>query len=77
MFEQTAAGPVLVGECATSSCPVSITRGGVATRFTADVGAPGTLPYTSQALVSATTTTGTSGIKPTGVPPDCKGTACM
>ena len=77
VFEQTAAGPVLVGECATSSCPVSITPGGVATRFTADVGAPGTLPYTSQALVSATTTTGTSGIKPTGVPPDCKGTACM
>ncbi len=77
IFEQTAAGPILVGECATSSCPVSITPGGIATKFTADVGAPGALPYTNQALVSATTTAGTSGIKPTAIPPNCRGSACM
>jgi hypothetical protein len=77
IFEQTAAGSVLVGECTTSSCPVSITPGAVATRFTADVGAPGTLPYTRQALASAATTAGTSGTKPNGISPNCKGTACM
>jgi hypothetical protein len=77
VFEQTAAGLVLVGECTTSSCPVSITPGAVATKFTADVGAPGTLPYTRQALASAAVTAGTSGLKPTGIAPNCKGTACM
>jgi hypothetical protein len=77
VFEQTAAGPVLVAECTTSSCPVTITPGAVATRFSADVGAPGTLPYSSQALVSETTTAGTSAVKPKSIPPNCKGTACM
>jgi hypothetical protein len=77
VFEQTAAGPVLVAECTTSSCPVKITPGAIATRFSADVGAPGTVPYTSQALVSQTTTAGTSGLKPTSIPPNCRGSACM
>jgi hypothetical protein len=77
VFEQTADGPVLVAECATSSCPLKITPGAIATRFSADVGAPGTVPYTSQALVSATTTAGTSGLRPKSIPPNCRGTACM
>jgi hypothetical protein len=77
VFEQTAAGPVLVRECTTSSCPVPITPGVVATRFTADVGAPGTAPYTSQALVSAALTAGTSGSNPKPIAPNCKGTACL
>lgn len=77
VFEQTETGPVLVRECTTSTCPASITPGIVPTKFTADVGVPGTLPYTSQALVSATTTAGTSGAKPNAIAPNCKGTACM
>jgi hypothetical protein len=72
-----------VGECDTSACTVSVKPGIVPTRFQADVGVPDTLPYASQALVSATVTVDTSGpaspLPGGGRKPICKkgGSACL
>ncbi len=46
----------LLGSCNTgTSCPFTVTPGKGLTKFTADIGAPGTTPYSSQAVVSAET----------------------
>jgi hypothetical protein len=71
-------GKRLIEECAPgTTCTVPLGAGTHRTTVTADVGAPGTVPYTNQAVASARATilTGTSVPKP--VPPNCKGAACM
>ena len=49
-------GTTLLRTCPTSTCAVQTARGAGPTVYTADVGAPGTLPYSAQAVVSATVT---------------------
>ena len=49
-------GTALLRTCSTSTCSVSVPLGSSSPMYAADVGAPGTPPDSTQALVSATTT---------------------
>jgi hypothetical protein len=46
-------GTTLLRTCSTSTCSVQTSPGSASTAYTADVGAPGTPPYSNQAVVSA------------------------
>jgi hypothetical protein len=74
VFQQTQAGGYVTTKCTTSTqtsvCALPV--GAQTVSFEADIGAPGTLPYTSQALVSATTTAQTTATTLPGRPgPPC------
>ncbi len=71
-------GQRLIAECYPgSTCTVPIAPGPVRTSITADIGAPGTIPYTNQAVASAKAVINAAGTPPKAVPPDCKPTACL
>jgi hypothetical protein len=55
-------GTMLIRTCPTSTCSVSVQKplGPGPTVYKADVGAPGTPPYSTQSVVSATTTVSSS-----------------
>lgn len=74
VFQLTAAGSYVPTTCTAAArgsvCALPI--GSQKVTFEADIGAPGTLPYTPQALVSATTTAVTQATTLTGRPgPPC------
>lgn len=74
VFQLTPAGSYVATTCSASALAsvCALPTGAQTVTFEADIGAPGTLPYTSQALVSASTTAQTTATTLPGRPgPPC------
>jgi hypothetical protein len=78
VFEVTPSGDDARTTCTASkrSASCALPRGVALAKFEADVGAPGTLPYSPEAFVSATTSAETTPTTSRGRPP-CTGTRCF